>query len=57
MKTTTYLAEECRKKAADCERLAVLAGTGEARSMYADLARQWRSLAQDAETHNLNCAP
>jgi hypothetical protein len=57
MKTTSYSAEECRKKAADCERLAVLAGTAEARSMYADLARQWRFMATEAETLHLNCAP
>ena len=50
MKITSYSAEECRSKAAECERLAVLAGTAEARSMYADLARQWRSMATDVET-------
>jgi hypothetical protein len=41
-------AAECRHKAAECQRMAVLAGSPEARLMYADLARKWRYVAEQA---------
>ena len=42
-------AEACRRKAQHCERAGSLAGTVEARLMYADLAQQWRDLAKQIE--------
>ena len=42
-------AERCRKKAIECERGAVLATDPAVRLIYADLARQWRDMAEQAE--------
>ena len=42
-------AEACRRKAAECERAAVLANEDSVRCAYLDLARQWREMADHAE--------
>jgi hypothetical protein len=47
---SVYSAAECRKNAAECERRAGLATDETARSMFGDLARQWRLLARQADT-------
>jgi hypothetical protein len=47
---SVYSAAECRKNAAECERRAGLATDETARSMFGDLARQWRLLAKQADT-------
>ena len=41
--------DECRERARHCERAGSLAVTLEARLMYADLAEQWRMLAEQIE--------
>jgi hypothetical protein len=41
--------DEYRERAQHCERAGSLAVTLEARLMYADLAEQWRKLAQQIE--------
>jgi hypothetical protein len=41
--------EECRHKAAHCERAASLATTLGVRLIYADLAEHWRKLAEQIE--------
>jgi hypothetical protein len=45
----TKRAKECRERAQHCERAGSLAVTLEARLMYADLAEQWRKLAEQIE--------
>jgi hypothetical protein len=45
----TERVEECRERARHCERAGNLAVTLEARLMYADLAEQWRQLAEQIE--------
>ena len=45
----TMRVEECRERAQHCERAGSLAVTLEARLMYADLAKQWRKLAEQLE--------
>jgi hypothetical protein len=42
-------AAACRAKAQHCERTGSLAVTLDARLMYADLAQQWRELAEQTE--------
>jgi len=42
-------ADVCRKKAAECERMAILAIEPEKRAMYAQLAAQWREMSEQAE--------
>jgi hypothetical protein len=41
--------EACKRRALDCERRATLATEPNDRSTYADLARQWRETADQAE--------
>ena len=41
--------EICLKKAAECERMAVLVSDETIRSVYLDLAKQWLRMAKDAE--------
>jgi hypothetical protein len=45
----TKRVEERRERARHCERAGSLAVTLEARLMYADLAEQWRKLAEQIE--------
>jgi hypothetical protein len=45
----TERVDECRQRAQHCERAGSLAVTLEARLMYADLAEQWRKLAEQIE--------
>jgi len=42
-------AEACRKKATECQRLAMAASDTTIRQIYLDLAQQWRELAEQAE--------
>jgi hypothetical protein len=42
-------ADECRRNAAECERMAMLATDPAIREAYADLARGWRVLAGTRE--------
>ena len=42
-------ADECRKRAAECERMVILAIEPEKRAMYAQLAAQWREMSEQAE--------
>jgi len=42
-------AEQCRNKAADCERLALLAKYPDAKNSFVEVARQWRDLAKQIE--------
>jgi hypothetical protein len=42
-------AETCRKKVAECQRLAMAASDPAIRQMYLDLAQQWRELAEQTE--------
>jgi hypothetical protein len=49
-------AEACRLKARHCERAGSLAVTLDARLMYADLAQQWRELANEIELLELQRA-
>jgi hypothetical protein len=42
-------ADVCRKKAAECERIAILAIEPEKRAMYTQLAAQWREMSEQAE--------
>jgi hypothetical protein len=42
-------ADECRRNAAECERMALLATDPAVREAYADLARGWRVLAGSTE--------
>ena len=42
-------ADVCRKKAAECERHALLATDLTTRQMYLDLSRQWRQMAAQAD--------
>jgi hypothetical protein len=48
-------ADECRERAAQCERRATVTADPTVRSMYAQLARQWRAVAK--HTENLEQAP
>ena len=41
--------EECRKRAAECARKALCAPDEEVRRTFAELAEQWRMLAEHAE--------
>jgi hypothetical protein len=45
----TERVDECRERARHCERAGSLAVTLEAWLMYADLAEQWRKLAEQVE--------
>jgi hypothetical protein len=42
-------AEWCKKKAADCERQAVLVGEEHLRKVYLELVRQWLEMAQQVK--------
>ena len=42
-------AEACRRKAAECERAAVLATRPDMQAIYRDLARQWHRMAEHSE--------
>jgi hypothetical protein len=42
-------AEACRRKAAECERAAVLATQPAVQAIYRDLARQWLEMAEQSE--------
>jgi hypothetical protein len=42
-------AEECLRRAAECQRRSVLATDRDFRQHYAELARLWQDLAQQAE--------
>jgi len=42
-------AKACRQKAEHCQRAGSLATTLDGRLMYADLAQQWRELAEQIE--------
>jgi hypothetical protein len=48
-------AETCNRRAADCERAAMLTGDESLRELYADLAKQWRDMAACVEhIENIN---
>ena len=49
MRESITRAEACRQNAEQCERTAALATDGEAKRIYAELARQWRERADRAE--------
>ena len=42
-------AEECRRRARECDQIASIACTMDARLTYADLARRWCEMAQEYE--------
>jgi hypothetical protein len=42
-------AKWCRRQSAECARMALLTTDETMRDAYADLARQWRQLAEHAE--------
>jgi hypothetical protein len=42
-------AEECRKKAAECEQRAIFITEDRLRTLYLKLARQWRQIAGEVE--------
>ena len=45
--------EICRKKAAECERAAIMATKANVRKSYANFAIQWREMAEQAEEFEL----
>jgi hypothetical protein len=42
-------AADCLRRSRECDQIASIACTMDARLMYADLARRWREIAQEYE--------